>query len=170
MSAALTLATVDHFDRLLPLVTAFHAEAGIETDEATRAEGLRPLLEGSPLGAAYLIGPPRAPIGYIVVSFGWSLEFGGMDGFVDELFIRPGVRGRGVASEVLLTLPRALADVGLKALHLTVELALFFFNALLNSALFIRGELCAFRNRVREAFCLLVHLLGQIHQRLTFFL
>ncbi|MEO0379092.1 MAG: GNAT family N-acetyltransferase, partial [Pseudomonadota bacterium] len=121
MSAALTLATVDHFDRLMPLVTAFHAEAGIETDEATRAEGLRPLLEGSPLGAAYLIGPPRAPIGYIAVSFGWSLEFGGMDGFVDELFIRPGVRGRGVASEVLLTLPRALADVGLKALHLEVN-------------------------------------------------
>ncbi|MEO0381821.1 MAG: GNAT family N-acetyltransferase, partial [Pseudomonadota bacterium] len=42
-------------------------------------------------------------------------------GFVDELFIRPGVRGRGVASEVLLTLPRALADVGLKALHLEVN-------------------------------------------------
>lgn len=121
MSAALTLATADHFERLLPLVTAFHTEAGIGTDETQRAEGLRPLLEGCPLGVAYLIGPPRAPIGYIVVSFGWSLEFGGMDGFVDEIFVRPGVRGRGVASEVLLTLPRALADVGLKALHLEVN-------------------------------------------------
>lgn len=121
MSAALTLASLDHRDRLLPLVAAFHAEAGIETSEAQRADGITPLLEGSPHGAAYLIGPARAPIGYIVVSFGWSLEFGGMDGFIDELFIRPGVRGRGVASEVLIALPRALADVGLKALHLEVS-------------------------------------------------
>ena len=94
MSAALTLASLGHRDRLLPLVAAFHAEAGIETSEVQRADGITPLLEGSPHGAAYLIGPARAPIGYIVVSFGWSLEFGGMDGFIDELFIRPGVRER----------------------------------------------------------------------------
>ena len=120
MSAALTLATAEHFDRLMVLITAFHTEAGIEQSDAHRAAAITPLLEGSPHGAAYLIGPPRAPIGYIVVCFGWSLEFGGMDGFVDELFIRPGVRRRGVASEVLISLPRALAGAGLKALHLEV--------------------------------------------------
>jgi len=121
MSAVLTLATIDHYDRLLPLVTAFHAEAGITLTDAQRAAAIAPLLEGSPHGAAYLIGPPRAPIGYIIVSFGWAVEFGGMDGFVDELFVRPGVRGRGIASEVLIALPRALSGVGLKALHLEVS-------------------------------------------------
>ena len=123
MSAVLTLATADHTDRLMPLVAAFHAEAGITSSETQRDAAIQPLLEGCPHGAAYLIGPPRAPIGYIVVSFGWSVEFGGMDGFVDELFIRPGVRGRGVASEVLISLPRALAGAGLKALHLEVSTA-----------------------------------------------
>ncbi|MEO9684984.1 MAG: GNAT family N-acetyltransferase [Tateyamaria sp.] len=121
MSAALTLATVEHVDRLLSLVASFHAEASIAMSDEQRAAGIVPLLEGSPHGVAYLIGPARAPIGYIVMSFGWSIEFGGMDGFVDELYVRPGVRGRGVASEVLLTLPRALADAGLKALHLEVR-------------------------------------------------
>lgn len=120
MSAALTLATPEHFERLATLVAAFHAEEGIEMSEDARAAGLQPLLDGIPHGAAYLIGPPRAPIGYIIVSFGWSVEFGGMDGFIDEIFIRPGVRGRGIASEVLLALPRALAEAGLKALHLEV--------------------------------------------------
>ena len=120
MSAALTLATPEHFDRLDALVAAFHAEEGIEMPDEARAAALRPLLDGIPHGAAYLVGPPRAPIGYVIVTFGWSVEFGGMDGFVDELFVRPGVRGRGVASEVLLALPRALAGAGLKALHLEV--------------------------------------------------
>ncbi len=121
MSAALTLATVEHFERIMPLVAAFHTEEGIELSDGARADAIRPLLEGSPHGVAYLIGPARAPIGYIVVCFGWAVELGGMDGFVDELYIRPGVRGRGMASEVLTALPRALAQVGLKALHLEVS-------------------------------------------------
>lgn len=120
MSAALTLATPEHFDRLDALVAAFHAEEGITLSAEARAAGIAPLLEGIPHGAAYLIGPPRAPIGYVIVTFGWSVEFGGMDGFVDEIFVRPGVRGRGVANEVLLALPRALASAGVKALHLEV--------------------------------------------------
>ncbi len=122
MSAALTLGTPAHMDKLLPLVAAFHLEAGItQSDEARRA-ALSPLLEGIPHGTAYLIGPPKAPIGYIVVTFGWSVEFGGLDGFIDEFYVRPGVRGRGIATEVLLALPRALANAGLRALHLEVEI------------------------------------------------
>ena len=120
MSAALTLATLEHLDKLDALVAAFHAEAGISIDDDARRAGLKPMLEGIPHGAAYLIGPSRAPIGYLVVTFGWSLEFGGLDGFLDEIYVRPGVRGRGIASEVLQALPSALAGAGLKALHLEV--------------------------------------------------
>jgi len=103
------------------LVGDFHAESGIAGDETTRRAALLPLLEGSPHGAVYLIGPGRAPIGYIAISFGWSLAFGGMQGAIDEIYIRPAVRGRGIGSEVLLALPRALAGAGLRALHLEVE-------------------------------------------------
>jgi ribosomal protein S18 acetylase RimI-like enzyme len=102
------------------MVAAYHAEEGIPSDEAHRRTGLGPLLEGSPLGAVYLVGPRMAPVGYIVVSFGWSLEFGGMDGYIDEFWIRPGVRGRGMGSEVLAALIPALEAAGLKALHLEV--------------------------------------------------
>ncbi|MEL6464526.1 MAG: GNAT family N-acetyltransferase [Pseudomonadota bacterium] len=123
MSAALTLAAPEHFDRLDALVAAFHAEEGINMSPEVRAAGIQPLLDGIPHGAAYLIGPPRAPIGYVVVTFGWSIEFGGMDGFIDEIFIRPGVRKRGIATEVLLALPRALGEAGVKALHLEVDTA-----------------------------------------------
>jgi ribosomal protein S18 acetylase RimI-like enzyme len=118
VSAALHLAGPDDLDRLLPMVAVCHLEDGRARDEAHRRAGLAPLLEGSPLGAVYLIGPRKAPVGYIVVSFGWSLEFGGMDGFVDEFWIRPNVRGRGMGSEVLGALVPALEAAGLRALHL----------------------------------------------------
>lgn len=118
MSAALHLAGAEDMERLLPMVAACHAEEGIDRDAAHRRAGLGPLLQGSPLGAVYLIGPRVGPVGYIAVSFGWSLEFAGMDGYVDEFWIRPGVRGRGLGSEVLAALVPALEAAGLKALHL----------------------------------------------------
>lgn len=121
MSAALHLAKPDDLDRLCALVTAFQAEKGLaSTDEARRA-GLAPLLDGIPHGAAYLIGPARAPMGYVIVSFGWSVEFAGLDGFIDSIYLRPAVRGRGIASEILISLPKALAGAGLVALRLEVD-------------------------------------------------
>ena len=121
MSTALHLARPEDIDRLLPLVEAFHSEEGIMLDDAARHAALMPLLEGSPLGAIYLIGPTRAPVGYVVITFGWSVEFGGMDCFVDEIYIRPKVRGRGMGGDALTALAGALADAGVRAIHLEVD-------------------------------------------------
>ncbi len=121
MSAALTLAGPVHLEKLLSLVAAFHTEAEMASTEESRRAGLEPLLEGIPYGCAYLIGPPRAPIGYMVITITWSLEYGGLDGNIDELYIRPGVRGRGIASEALTALPHALAAGGLRTIHLEVD-------------------------------------------------
>lgn len=121
MSAALNLARPEDLEKVLSLVAAFHAESAIDSSDDSRRAGVEPLLSGIPYGAVYLIGPARAPIGYIIVTFGWSVELGGMDAFVDELYIRPAVRGRGIATEVLSTLPTALSEAGVKALHLEVD-------------------------------------------------
>jgi ribosomal protein S18 acetylase RimI-like enzyme len=121
MSAALHLAKSGDLDRLAALVTAFHAEEGLDLSDDARRAGLAPLLEGIPHGAAYLIGPARAPMGYVIVTFGWSIEMGGMDAFIDEIYLRPAVRGRGIAGEILISLPKALATAGIKALHLEVD-------------------------------------------------
>lgn len=121
MSARLHLADADDMDRLLPLVAAYHDFAGIRLDHEARAAALRPLLEGSERGAIWLIGPRRAPVGYIALAFGWSIGLGGMDGRVDEFYIRESVRGRGMGTEVLVALLPQLAAAGLKALHLELD-------------------------------------------------
>ncbi|PCJ06086.1 MAG: GNAT family N-acetyltransferase [Rhodobacteraceae bacterium] len=121
MSAALHLAKPDDLEKVLSLVTAFHDEMGIASSDDSRRAAIKPLLDGIPYGAVYLAGPARAPIGYIVVTFSWSIEFGGMDGCIDELYVRPPVRGRGIATEVLTALPKTLGEAGIKALHLEVD-------------------------------------------------
>lgn len=117
---SLHLATADDLEKLLPLVAAFHLEQGYGTDDAHQRAALAPLLDGSPHGAIWLIGPRKAPVGYIAVTFGWSIEYGGLDGILDELYIRPAVRKRGMGSEALHGIAKALQDSGMRALHLEV--------------------------------------------------
>lgn len=119
----LHLASEDDLERLLPLVAAFHAEMGYDTDAAHHRAAVAPLLEGSPHGAVWLVGPRRAPVGYVVISFGWSVEYGGLDGVVDEIYVRPAVRGRGMGFEALNGIARALKSGGVRALHLEVARA-----------------------------------------------
>ena len=50
----------------------------------------------------------------------YSLEYGGLRGFVDDLFVAPHARGRGVAA-ALLTAVRSDCDArGVRALHVEV--------------------------------------------------
>ena len=121
MSAALHLAEEGDIEKLLPLIAAFHRVENIEQSDDNRRDAILPLLQGSPHGAIWLIGPRRAPAGYIAISFGWSIEMGGMDGLIDEFFIRESIRGRGMGTEVLSALIPQLAKAGLKALHLEVS-------------------------------------------------
>lgn len=118
---SLHLARAEDLPRLLPLVAAFHDHQGFGTTPEHQHDAVLPLLEGSPHGAIWLIGPRRAPVGYVAVSFGWSVEFGGLDAIVDELFIRTAVRGRGMGGEALDGLAKALKEGGIRALHLEAQ-------------------------------------------------
>ena len=120
MTTAIHLCGPEDFERLDSLVARFHEEMQIASDPEARRAGLLPLLDGSPLGAAWLFGPSQAPSGYVVATFGWSVEFAGMDAFIDEIYVRPSIRGRGIATEVLHAIATALRDGGIRALHLEV--------------------------------------------------
>ncbi|MBY5974055.1 GNAT family N-acetyltransferase [Ferrimonas balearica] len=106
--------------RLLPMLRACHTELGLQSEEWALREAMAPILEGAPHGAIYIAGPARAPIGYAAISFGWSLVAGGLSAELDEIWVRPAIRGRGIGGELLSTLPRALSAAGLRRLRLQV--------------------------------------------------
>lgn len=108
-------------DRVTALAGQFHAEMGRDLTDVERRAAFAPLLDGSPHGAAYLFGPARAPTGYLVISFGWSVEFGGLEARIDEIFVRDKVRRRGIGSEAINAIARALAAAGVLVLHLEID-------------------------------------------------
>lgn len=120
MSAGVNLAGPEQTALTLALVAKLHEEIGAPYDDTHRAAVVEPLLQGSPLGAVWLIGPQRAPMGYVLVTFDWSIEAGGMVGWVREIYLRPNVRKRGIGTETLHAVAVALRSAGVKALHVNI--------------------------------------------------
>lgn len=102
-------------------MAAFYAESeyGFDLDRATAA--LAELLGDERLGRVWLIVDAGAVVGYVVLAFGFSLEFGGRDAFIDELFIEPDHRNAGIGSAVLRSIEPECRRLGVHALHLEVE-------------------------------------------------
>ena len=107
---------------LIALARDFHREDGHPLDPALEP-GLRKLAEGDPLAPTWIIREAGAVIGYVGLSLGHSIMAGGPDGFIDDLYLVPAVRGRGIGRRVLAFVEGEARKRGFRALHLEVELA-----------------------------------------------
>lgn len=122
-SVALAPAGPTELDELLALLERFNRSQGYAFDAAVARFALGELLARPELGRVYRIVQGGASVGYAALSFGWSLEWGGRDAFVDEIFVEEPARGRGVGRAALRALAGEAERLGVRALHLEVETA-----------------------------------------------
>ena len=121
MQPVLHPAQSSELESLTELVTAYRREEKEPFDHSGVAKALSQLIERPELGRAWLIRLEEKDIGYLLLCFGFSLEFLGRDAFIDELFIVPEHRGRGVGTQILQQTLQEAAALGVKMLHLEVE-------------------------------------------------
>lgn len=105
---------------ILALARAFHAEDGHPLSLAAEA-ALTHLLEPASLEGFVLIADAEDGIaGYGVICIGYSVEYGGRDAFVDDLYVVPEFRAQGIARQLFQALEAGARDRGVRFLHLEV--------------------------------------------------
>jgi GNAT superfamily N-acetyltransferase len=57
----------------------------------------------------------------VVLTFGFSFEYGGRDAFIDELYLEAAHRGKGIGGLTIDFVSEQAKVLGVKALHLEVE-------------------------------------------------
>jgi GNAT superfamily N-acetyltransferase len=105
---------------LTGLMRMFYAESGFVLDEERAAAGFEALLADARLGRVWLIGPDAPAAGYIVLTFAFAMEYGGMAATVDDFFIRPEARGEGLGKAALAEVRRVCSGLGMRALRVEV--------------------------------------------------
>jgi len=78
------------------------------------------LFETPLFGSIWLLKLGEEPVGYMVLTFGFSLEFGGRDALLDELFVAETYRGLGLGKQALNFAFDHCRKHGIRALHLEV--------------------------------------------------
>ncbi len=114
-------AGADNEDVLITLMREFYAVEHLAFEEAVARAALRQILHDGTLGSVYLIRSGEDAAGYVVLTFGFSLEFHGRDALVDELYLREKFRGKGLGRAALEFVEGVCRAKGMKTLHLEVD-------------------------------------------------
>lgn len=106
----------DH-DELLALIEQFYVLDGHDYDPVRIDRGLLPLLRDDTYGQVWILG--EQPIGYAVVTWSWSLESGGRDCLLDEIYVAQ--QGSGLGSHLLAEVMNQAREAGAVAMFLETE-------------------------------------------------
>ena len=95
-------------------------DAGGEMDEVREQAALTVLIQDAQWGRIWFIAEGETIIGYAILTFGFSVEWGGRSAEIDELYIRAAYRGRGIGTQVIAFLTDFCRANGICSLHLEV--------------------------------------------------
>ena len=112
-------ANVDDLDALLPLVRDFYEADRHPYDESRVLGALGPLLADDSLGQVWVAEAPRGLLGYAVVTWSYSLESGGRDCILDEIYVAS--TSTGLGSGLLAAALEGARSQGASAIFLETE-------------------------------------------------
>jgi GNAT superfamily N-acetyltransferase len=112
--------TRDDVGRVVDMMAQLYTQSASAFD-ADRARKATEKLLGEPeFGGVWMIDLDGTLAGYIVVLLGYSLEFGGRFGLLDELFVKENCRRMGLGTQALAFADEQCRARGWQALRLEV--------------------------------------------------
>ena len=120
MEPTFRLAAENDTGILLEMMREYYAFDGHAFVEEHARPALVNFLRGPEFGRAWLICDQNVAVGYVVLTFGYSLEYLGRDAFLDELYIRESHRGRGWGHRALQFVEEQARSHQIRSIHLEV--------------------------------------------------
>ena len=105
---------------LVALMQAFYAEAGFSLPSGAAGAAFEAVLADRRLGLVWLAADGADALGHVVLTLCFSMEYGGLRGFIDDLYVRPAARGRGTGAGLLAAARAEAVRRGVRALHVEV--------------------------------------------------
>lgn len=121
MELQFNLASAEQIETLIELMRAFYLHEHLPFNEPATRSSLQVILNNPTYGQIHLICIEDQVIGYLAITFGFSLEYHGRDAFIDELYIQAAYRGQGIGKQSVRFAEEICRQAGIQTLHLEVE-------------------------------------------------
>ena len=102
-------------------VRAYYVEDRHSFDESRQPAALAALAAGEPFGRGWVTLLDGRPVGYVVLCWSFSIEAGGREACLDEFYLVPEVRSRGLGGRVLVLVEAEARAFGVRRIFLEVE-------------------------------------------------
>lgn len=109
----------DDLESLMPVIRSFYEIDRHVFDESLVRTALAPLLVNDRFGQVWVTDDGDSLGGYVVVTWGYSLESGGRECLVDEIYVER--RSHGAGTRLLETAMDAARKAGARAVFLETE-------------------------------------------------
>ena len=105
---------------LVDLMTDFYAESGYALDRVHAQGAFAAVLADARLGRVWIVQQGAEDVGYLVVTFLFGMEYGGLMAVVDDFYVRPASRNVGLGTAALADAREDCVRLGVRAISVQV--------------------------------------------------
>ena len=106
---------------LLELMSEFYLHEKLNFNKDTLKPSLDKLINDEKIGEIRRITSGEDTVGYFILTFIYSLEYGGKNALLDEFYIRENFRGKGIGKLTLSFIDEFCKEKNIQAIHLQVK-------------------------------------------------
>lgn len=106
---------------VLPMMKDFYEIDNYAFDEKSTEKNFKIFIKNETLGQAFLLKNEENVVGYMIMNYIFSFEFGGTMCFLDELYIAPEFQGKKYGGLAVEFAQKFGKEKGLKMMFLEVE-------------------------------------------------
>jgi GNAT superfamily N-acetyltransferase len=105
--------------QLVSLMAEFYAEGGYELHRERAASAFAAMLDDERLGYVWIVQAEDHDVGRAVLTLKYAMEYGGLVACLDDLYVKPDWRNKGLSTAALTQVRRVCEEAGIRAV--TVE-------------------------------------------------
>jgi GNAT superfamily N-acetyltransferase len=103
--------------QLVAMMTEFYSDSPYTLNPRRATEAFGSLLADERLGNVWFIQANSRDVGYVVLTYCFTMTYGGLSAVVDDFFIRPAFRGAGLGKAAMAEVRSFCASRGVRAMH-----------------------------------------------------
>ena len=108
-------------ETITQMMQEFYAIDNYPIDIEVSKKLFQEFISDGKLGKSWLIYDDSEIVGYVILTFIFSFEYGGKIAFLDELYLKESARGKGIGKQTIHFIKEQAKLLNVKLLYLEVE-------------------------------------------------